>query len=55
MTSSTIDIVKKKSIGGGCTVGVNTSPDVSLMLLMLLGLLMIMRRKIRGPQETRVD
>ena len=47
--------VTSGSGGGGCTVGVNSSPDASLVLLMLLGLLVAIRRKLVGLQTVLAD
>ena len=43
VTSGAVEL--KKSGGGGCTVGVNTSPDTSLILLLLIALSLQLRRK----------
>jgi hypothetical protein len=46
VTSSSIEL--KKSSGGGCTVGNNTSPDAGLVLILLLLLAHGMRRRLQG-------
>jgi hypothetical protein len=38
--------INKSSGGGGCTVAVNQSPDISLLLLMMIGLGLILRRRV---------
>ena len=38
--------------GGGCTIGAHSSPDFSLTLLVLLGLLRLMRRKFPSLQAS---
>ena len=45
LTSSSIEL--KKSGGGGCTVGNNTSPDAGLVLILLILLAQGMRRRLR--------
>jgi hypothetical protein len=45
LTSSSIEL--KKSSGGGCTVGNNTSPDAGLVLILLILLAQGMRRRLR--------
>ena len=44
LTSSSIEL--KKSSGGGCTVGNNTSPDAGLVLILLILLAQGMRRRL---------
>ena len=44
-TSSALTI-NKSSGGGGCAVAVNQSPDISLLLLMMIGLGLILRRRV---------
>jgi len=39
-------MINKSSGGGGCTVAVNQSPDMSLLLIMFIGLALFFRRRL---------
>ena len=45
VTSAALTI-NKSSGGGGCTVAVNQSPDMSLLLIMFIGLALFFRRRL---------
>jgi hypothetical protein len=45
VTLSSASLELKKTGGGGCTVVANQSPDISLVLLMCLGILLMLRRR----------
>ena len=46
VTSAALTINKSSGGGGGCTVAVNQSPDMSLLLIMFIGLVLLFRRRL---------